>query len=225
MANCEKMDEYKFGEFLRPEIKRFIESGGEESESDEEILDLAEVDVVWTKKSSQPHKKPKQSQDLLWENSLMDVDVVWNVKHVSREKPCKKLDISDEPSDSEDDTSPGDIVTPKRQTVSDHNLEKERDNPRCEPPDPNTEQDGPKEEQKPSEMDPDPNMDPSELIGKQIKVWWPRMHQWHNGVVTSQQGRTHVVRYRERPDKTSKDEEYLEKLLNVKNPARWKLLL
>ena len=76
------------------------------------------------------------------------------------------------------------------------------------------------------EQEPDPNMDPEELVGRHVLVWWPKFKAWYHGVVIGTKGRRHLVKYFDRADNTpeDKDEIYEERLLGYKNPYKWKLL-
>jgi len=77
------------------------------------------------------------------------------------------------------------------------------------------------------EQDPDPNMDPRDLIGKRVRVWWPSLKQWYSGTVTSRKKKRHLVQYDERSKNTpeGEDEAYFENLLGAKKTAKWKLLI
>ena len=70
-------------------------------------------------------------------------------------------------------------------------------------------------------------MDPSELIGRHVLVWWPQFKGWYHGVVIGMKGRRHLVKYFDRAENTPDDEDeiYEERLLGYTQPYKWKLLV
>lgn len=77
------------------------------------------------------------------------------------------------------------------------------------------------------EQDPDLQMDPKDLIGKRVLVWWPTLKNWYKGQVVAIKGKRHLVRYDERSSNTpdGEDESYWEYLLGSSRRAKWKLLV
>ena len=76
-----------------------------------------------------------------------------------------------------------------------------------------------------TEVTPDPTIKPKELIGEQIRVWWPTLKCWYDGTIVGLKGTRHLIRYDDRSDDTpeNEDEEYFEHLLGKKK-VKWVLL-
>jgi hypothetical protein len=77
------------------------------------------------------------------------------------------------------------------------------------------------------EEDPDLSLEPKDLIGKRVLVWWPSMKNWYKGRVITHKGKRHLVRYDERSSSTpdDEDESYWEYLLGSKRCSTWKILV
>lgn len=57
------------------------------------------------------------------------------------------------------------------------------------------------------------------IIGSRIRVYWPKLREWLDGIVTRRNGKQHEVYYWDLEDKS-----YLERLIGYKTGTRWKLL-
>lgn len=68
------------------------------------------------------------------------------------------------------------------------------------------------------EVEPDPLMQPAELVGKRVRIWWNAERKWFDGTVTAVAGPRHKVLYDD-------GEEMEETLLGSSFPRRgWRLL-
>jgi transposase InsO family protein len=65
------------------------------------------------------------------------------------------------------------------------------------------------------ELEPPLDIEPKELVGSYVLIWWPQFRRWYPGRVTGMQGRRHLVTYFERSKDTpeGEDETYGEMLI------------
>jgi transposase InsO family protein len=70
-----------------------------------------------------------------------------------------------------------------------------------------------------TEVDPDLNMLPNDLIGKRVRVWWSGAREWFDGTVMKRKKRLHVVHYDDGDVKAERLLGYHKKI-----SPKWKLL-
>jgi hypothetical protein len=70
-------------------------------------------------------------------------------------------------------------------------------------------------------IDPPKGITNANVVGKRIRVWWPKFHEWLDGTVVNRDKKRHVVRY------DFDNEEYIEKLIgyNPRVSTKWMLLV
>jgi len=69
-------------------------------------------------------------------------------------------------------------------------------------------------------IDPDPTMTAKELVGKRVRMWWPRYKRWYDSTVLRRVNKMHEVAYDD-----GEDEIYNKRMIGYKRGTKWKLLV